>query len=343
MNDFQALGYNMIHVVPDGGLDPFPWNQFDQYLTRADEIGLWVMYDMRWTYQNHTAVADQVKRLYQHPSLLLWYTGDEPDGNTDPLNATSQAYDLIKSIDPYHPVSLCLNCYNFYYQEYSSGADIILSDVYPISVNTSFSTQYDTVCNTTYGCCGCDDCEGNLEDISDRLDLFAHYDEIIGWSPKTKWGVPMAFGKETFWSRYPTADEEVVMNMLSVNHNAKAIVMWDFPTTPDLENATSRLAQTLTRADVTSLLLGASLSAGLDVAGQARVDAAAWVLGTQMLVSMVNLKYADSGSAVHVNLPTAAKGIREVLWGSCDWTVGNGTLSKAGLQGLEVSLLMLDL
>ena len=68
-------------------------------------------------------------------------TGDL-DGQVDDLNAPKRAYDQIKSLDPYHPVSLCLNCENYYYQEYSAGADIILSDVYPIGTNTSWSTQY---------------------------------------------------------------------------------------------------------------------------------------------------------------------------------------------------------
>lgn len=73
--------------------------------------------------------------------MLLWYTGDEPDGQVDALNATKITYDLVKSLDPYHPVSLCLNCLNYYFEDYTSGADIIMSDPYPIAVNTSWSVQ----------------------------------------------------------------------------------------------------------------------------------------------------------------------------------------------------------
>lgn len=122
---------------------------------------------------------------------------------------------------------MALNCENFYFEEYSSGADIILSDVYPIAVNTSWSVVYDTACNTTYGCCGCDNCDGNFEDIGNRFDLFANYQDWLGLPQKAHWGAPQAFGNETFWSRYPTPDEEVVMNMISVNHNAKGISMWE--------------------------------------------------------------------------------------------------------------------
>ena len=134
--------------------------------------------------------------LKARKSMLLYYTGDEPDGQvgnspcscfctenvanpvSDALNATKITYDLIKSLDPWHPVSLCLNCFNYYFEEYTSGADIIMTDPYPIGVNTSWSGPYNTVCNTTYGCCGCDDCNGNFEDVSSRLDIYKQYQEV---------------------------------------------------------------------------------------------------------------------------------------------------------------------
>lgn len=80
--------------------------------------------------------------------------------------------------------------------------------------------MYDTVCNATYGCCGCDDCGVGptvFSDISQRLDEFRRRDEVIGWA-KTQWFAPQAFGNETFWTRYPTAAELQVMTLLAVNH-----------------------------------------------------------------------------------------------------------------------------
>ncbi len=103
---------------------------------------------------------EQLVHINTHKSLLLYYTAGDLDGQTEPPNATKIAFDSIKAVDPYDPVSLCLNCLNFYFEECFSGADIILSDVYLIAVNTSWSNQYYTACNTTYGC---DDCEGKFE------------------------------------------------------------------------------------------------------------------------------------------------------------------------------------
>ena len=87
-------------------------------------------------------------------NLLLWYTADEPDGWGDPLNATTTAYNLITSLDGgdgrggsgYHPISLVLNCENYEFTTYSSGADIIMTDAYTIGNNVTFSTEWGTEC-----------------------------------------------------------------------------------------------------------------------------------------------------------------------------------------------------
>lgn len=53
-----------------------------------------------------------------------------PDGTSDPLNATSITKALINDLDGggYHPVSLVLNCENYYFTNYSAGADVLLQD-----------------------------------------------------------------------------------------------------------------------------------------------------------------------------------------------------------------------
>lgn len=346
LDEFASMGYNVIHIAPTGDLSnvPFPWAEFEPYLNRADELGLYFQYDPRWSYTNLTEMINQVTHMRTHPSMLLWYTGDEPDGKGNPLNATSIAYNTIRTLDPYHPVSLALNCYNFYYQDHAAGAEIIMSDPYPISTNTSYSSVYGTVCNSTYGCCGCDDCNGIFEDISSRLDNFAHYDDIIGWS-KTHWGVPQAVGANTFWTRFPTAAEEVVMSMLSINHAAKGIVLWDFPTTTAIANVTAQLAKVLTSEMVTGLLLGAQLVQTLGVSGASRVDAAAWIGREKMLLSIINLNYGDLKGNLSVHMPVGTKvsAISQRLWGDIEWSVGDSSVLANGVPGLGVSLLVLDL
>lgn len=89
-------------------------------------------YDMRHSFTDLASVREQVTLIRGYSNLLVWYTSDEPDGNESPLNSPQLAYDLIRSSDVdagYHPVSLALNCQNFFFEAYSRGADIVLQDV----------------------------------------------------------------------------------------------------------------------------------------------------------------------------------------------------------------------
>lgn len=62
----------MIHIVPTGTLgdEPFPWDQFEPYLERADELGLYLQYDVIWEYDNLTRMIEQVERIRSHRSLV---------------------------------------------------------------------------------------------------------------------------------------------------------------------------------------------------------------------------------------------------------------------------------
>lgn len=351
LDDFQAMGYNLVHLVPTGSLadDPFKWDEFQPYLDRAAELGILFQFDVIWTPERLSTLLDIVPRLRDHPSLVMWYQSDEPDGKTNPLNATGISRDMIWDLDPYHPSSLALNCENFYYEHYAKGGEVIMSDVYPISTNVTFSTEYLTPCNATYGCCGCDNCEGSFEDISDRVDAYSERDEILGWQ-KTQWSVPQAFGNETFWKRYPTGAEVVVMSMVAVNHGSKGLVAWNFPTTADIGDITKELAKVMTGDLAGRFLLQTPRTQKLAVQGAGRVDASVWVdrAAGQVLLSVVNLNYGDLKGEIKVSLPKGVrvKSVDQVLWGDAAWEVSHhgSTLSApAGLLGLEVSMLVLTM
>ncbi|KAL8936361.1 MAG: hypothetical protein Q9211_004228, partial [Gyalolechia sp. 1 TL-2023] len=142
MKKFKELGYNILHIVPGGEGIGYDLEQLDKWFDEAEQIGLWIMFDMRWTYKNFHHVKIQVERYRSRRNMLLWYTADEPDGHQDSPDAPGKSYSYIKSLDPYHPISLCLNCQNYFFQEYTAGTDIIMADVYPIGTNTEYSTKY---------------------------------------------------------------------------------------------------------------------------------------------------------------------------------------------------------
>jgi hypothetical protein len=149
------------------------------------------------TYQNTSSVTSQVTAYQTRPNLLLWYSADEPDGSEDPLNATTVAYNTITSIDGYHPVSLVLNCQDYLFQSYAVGADVILQDTFMIGNNVTWSNEWNTPCTPDYGDCGCDNCQGVFEDITNRMDEYTQRMEILGWElEKVLWAVPQGFGQE---------------------------------------------------------------------------------------------------------------------------------------------------
>ena len=64
-----------------------------------------------------------------------------------------------------------------------------MEDAYPVGINPTYSIPWNTTCNETYGDCGCDDCIGELQDVSNRLDAFFDYQEWLGQSEKPLWAV----------------------------------------------------------------------------------------------------------------------------------------------------------
>lgn len=138
------------------------------------------------------------------------------------------------------------------------------------------------------------------------------------------------------------------MTMLSVNHGAKGIIMWTFPTTPDLTDVTSRLAKVLT-GTCAKYLLGAELVGGLSVSGAELVDASVWRVGDSMLVSIVNSAYEDTTSNIILDLPAGivATSITSFPWGDGEWHLTNldaaTQLQRSGLRGLSTDMLILAL
>lgn len=332
---YYDLGYSAIHPIPTFS------DNLTTILNYMDELNLMFQYDMRGTYLNLSSVAEQVTAVKDHSSLLAWYTADEPDGNQDPLNATTLAYETITQIDKYHPIGLVLNCQNYYFKDYSAGADYLMEDVYPIGINATWS-KWGTTCNTTYGDCGCDNCVGELQDISHRIDDIAQYQEYLGQWSKPIWGVTQAFDGEGYWSRNPTVDETWVMNQLALNHGAKSIMLWSFPTLDDLATANSKQSKVLTKSPVLGFITGGQPTP-ISVAGFQLLDVSYWVVGEQAMVSVVNLDYADTSSAVEITLPFTASSIVSSPWGDVSWELSGNTLKVQGLDALVTSLVILDM
>lgn len=334
-----SQGFNMIHLVP-----PFSNTTIlSQVLDNMQQAGLYAMYDMRFTYMNSTSVTEQVNSLKARPNLLLWYTGDEPDGTSDPLGATVTASNLITSLDGgdgkggagYHPVSLVLNCQNYYFTQYTSGADIVMQDAYMIGNNVTWSSVWNTACTPDFGDCGCDNCMGSFEDISTRMDEFSQRLFINGWErTKAVWTVPQGFGNETYWKRYPTGQEFVVQSVIGINHGGLGVVSWDDPTSSDIKTYASTLALSLKQ--MTPFIL--SPLANFSQVTVNSVDCGLWTVGSKTLVLAANMNYASQTVPLAaLGLPSTANITQVMNTGSSITSANDGfTFTSVGSGGFVV-------
>ncbi|KIH92810.1 hypothetical protein SPBR_02505 [Sporothrix brasiliensis 5110] len=357
-----------------------PLTQYPQsaaaFAYMADHTGLGIQFDLREGYTNQSWVAEQVTAARDNAALFSYWSADEPDGHQDPFQAPVQARDTIRRLDPYHPVAVVLNCQNYYFAEYAAGADVLMEDVYPIGINTTGVSKWGTVCNSTLGDCGCDNCRGGdygIRDVADRLDDLARYEAWSGpqqgspW-PKTKIHNPQSFHGESYWARDPTPAEAWAMSLVAVNHGAQGLIAWVYPVQANttaagsvLPAAHGTLAQVLTRSPVVDFIVGNARPTRLPAAtDHPNVDIACWRRGDHLLVSVVNAAYEDYGAApansstppLTVPIPPSLwpaanrsyTHIEAVVWGGdqLEWSFAGNNLSTQRIPALSTGLIVLS-
>jgi len=72
-----------------------------------------------------------VSRNKNHPALLSWYLGDEPEGSGDVPDLLLEARAIIRAIDRHHPISV-LNNTPTVFAAYAPTCDVHMADPYPI-------------------------------------------------------------------------------------------------------------------------------------------------------------------------------------------------------------------
>lgn len=308
-----------------------------------DKIDLKFMYNLREGYKNLTYVHEQVLASRDAEAIFAYWSADEPDGWQDPFSAPVLAYDLLRKLDPYHPVAVVLNCQNYYFAEYSAPADILMADVYPIGINATFS-KWGTACTPSLGDCGCDNCEGTVQDVPARFDDLARYESWLGRWPKTKIFNPQSFHGQDYWFRDPSPAEEYVMAALALNHGAQGVISWVYPTSEILGRAHGAFAKVISREPVLGFLVGGDRPRKIDVRvpGTDVVDAAGWIVGKKMLVIVVNGGYVDVKQRVEVPVPNVTV-VAGTHWGNVTWRLEGEKLSTGVLPAMAVSLVVVDL
>ncbi|KAG2137495.1 hypothetical protein DEU56DRAFT_756073 [Suillus clintonianus] len=291
IDQLKADGFNTLHPIP-------PYDNlaiFQQVIEKTISAGMYIVYDMRSTYQNLTAVAQQVNTYVSIPNLLNWETAHEPDGNSDPHSAAQAAYDLIYQMDGYHPISIVLNCQDYNFSPYVKGADIVLQDAYPIGINATWSPVWHTECTPDFGHCGCDNCQGYMWDVRARVQTYKDRLNILGYDrTKSVWTTPQAIGSGAYWNTTPTGQQWAAMEFTSFTHGALGSKSFQYPTTTGnietIEGTATNLNVLITDVVQPFIVDPTATYANYDYQD---VDIGVWYNGTAYLLIVANLGNAQ--------------------------------------------------
>ena len=200
-------GFNM--MAPYQKIMPETINERKAYMDRCTELGMKVHYNLLSVSggggvgSKIEGLSDEEKRerliaeistFMDHPALLGWYISDEPNGNNIPPEQLEEIYRVVKSNDPWHPVSIVFTAPFLSSGKYINALDIVMADPYPIPDNPV----------TMVG-----DVAGQLKP------------EFTGKKPV--WMVLQAFGGGEWWGREPTFQEIRSMTWQSIIKGASGI------------------------------------------------------------------------------------------------------------------------
>lgn len=179
-----------------------------QYLDRCAALGMKVNYNLlsvaggggigqgRSNYEDNERLGllqQEILAVKDHPALLGWYICDEPTGQNIQPKDLAKSYNLIKQLDPYHPVSIVFMNPKAAVK-YQDVMDIVMADPYPIPNRAP----------TEAG------------EVIEALAATFKYNIPV-------WLVPQAFGGSEHWAREPSPAEIRLMTWLGVLHGASGI------------------------------------------------------------------------------------------------------------------------
>lgn len=266
-------GFNM--MSPYQSNDPERLAERRKYMDRCAELGMKVHYHLlhvavsgsaatpRARQQREQLLRAEVETFRNHPALLAWYLSDEPDGNEVPPSELARAYQLVRELDPYHPVTIVFMIPEKA-REYAEAMDIVMTDPYPIPQRPPV---------TVHGA------------IAGLVSQFA--------GEKPVWLVPQAFGGNEWWAREPTPREERVMTYLGVIGGATGVQYFirhglnGFPKSTSTWAECGRLA--LEVAELTPALLSREPRARV-ISSSESIFAGAWQDGGMIYLLAVNVE-----------------------------------------------------
>jgi hypothetical protein len=268
-------GFNMISPYQE--ILPETLNGRKAYMDRCAQIGMKVHYNLLSVSagggvssktkdfseaKKKEMLISEIKTFMDHPSLLAWYISDEPNGNKISPEKLEEIYNLIHSIDPWHPISIVFMAPFLSSKKYAEALDIVMADPYPVP-NSSIT---------------------QLGDITGQL-----RSEFEGKKPV--WIVPQAFGGGELWGREPTLQEMRSMTYQAIINGATGIQYFvrhgpnSFPKSTSAWNECGRMAVEI--AEITPWLLSDEKSISVR-SNSANISLTSKVHNGQLLIIAVN-------------------------------------------------------
>jgi len=265
-------GFNMIS--PYQNIPKTDLNMRKVYMDRAAELGMKVNYNLLsiaaegtvFDAGQNSAKRDEMFRkeietFKDHPALLSWYLADEPDGQKTPPESLMRLYKIIKSIDPYHPVSMVFMHYGSE-TKYQDSYDITMGDLYPIP-----NSPVANVANFQ-------------KKMSDAVFL-----------KKGVWLVPQAFGGNSWWTREPTKDEIRAATYMGLINGSTGFQYFIRHGQNGFPKSTTAWAEAgaiaLEFAEMTPYILSGE-DAPKALANDTMVDVRTWKRGKNLMIAAVN-------------------------------------------------------
>ncbi len=185
--DLAAAGFNCTHA----GIKTL--DEWGPFLDECAKGGVYVVTEFG-------VPPDQVIPRYKnHPAVLAWNPGDEPELNGLTPETMFTRYDQFKHLDPDHLVyTTCASPGE--YGHYARGTEVLAPDPYPIP-NAPVSMVYDY--------------------LSRAVAQAKPYGTPV-------WGVLQCFGGYSGWTRPPTAKELRAMTYLALLAGVKGIIYYTY-------------------------------------------------------------------------------------------------------------------
>lgn len=293
-------GFNVIS--PYQKILPETFKDRKAYMDRCAELGMKVHYNLLSVSggggvsskidgltdsRKRELLINEINTFKDHPALLAWYIADEPNGNKISPDSLVKIYNLIKEIDPWHPVSVVFMAPFLLSVKYADAMDIVMADPYPVP-------------------------ELPVTMVGNVAGQLAKAFE----GQKPVWIVPQAFGGGELWSREPTLQEIRSMTYQAIINGARGIQYFVrqglnmFPKSTGTWSECGRMAVEI--AELTPWLLSDEESVPVS-AGSPDIIAKSYIHEGCLLILAVNKTNAPvrAGFSIHRSFQGKAKVIFE--------------------------------